>query len=606
MQSLPLRWFTLGLSIALAASLGLLAYWFVNQRITITGLLIVSGATLLAGWLLIRRWIGWRRDVIARQQAEQTVQRRDVILAAVSFVAQCFLEPRRWDESMQLALERLGQATDVSRVYVFVCDPPDGGPLRLSQQYEWARPGISPQIDNPELQHIALSEMGYSRWERVLGSGGSIAGDIDDFPIDEQAILKAQDIQSLVIVPIFVGRSWWGMIGFDECVQRRSWSAVEVETLSTVASVMGAALRREQIEHELRENEARQRALLNAIPDLMFRLDAQLRFVDVKVARDLPLILPPEQFLGQSIDQILPPALTIQARQAVEQSRHAQHVVVFEYQLPGDHGIRDYEARVVALEAIDEPEYVLIVRDITERKAVERLKNEFVSVVSHELRTPLTSIRGSLGLIASGVTGGITRQTQSMIDIALKNSDRLVRLINDILDLEKIEAGKIQFFFQQQPLLPLVQQAVEDNRAFAAQFQVHYQIEDATDGAHVNVDSDRMLQVITNLLSNAAKYSPPGESVRIRIEQLSSMVRLTVSDCGPGIPPEFRPRIFQKFAQADGSSTRQRGGTGLGLSIVKVMTERMHGHVWFTSEVGHGTTFGVDLPRPAQDPASLP
>ena len=240
--------------------------------------------------------------------------------------------------------------------------------------------------------------------------------------------------------------------------------------------------------------------------------------------------------------------------------------------------------------------FVAIVRDITERQKVDRLKNEFVSTVSHELRTPLTSIRGSLGLIAGGVAGELPAQAKSMIDIAYKNSERLISLINDILDVEKIESGKISFDLQQQPLMPIIEQALEGNRAYGEQFGVTFQLVATLPEVQVNVDRGRLLQVMSNLLSNAAKFSPHGGQVDVSFTQEDAAVRVAVSDRGPGIPEEFYARIFHKFSQADASDTRQQGGTGLGLSITKTLVEKMGGHIGFDSEIGVGATFYFVLP----------
>jgi PAS domain S-box-containing protein len=248
------------------------------------------------------------------------------------------------------------------------------------------------------------------------------------------------------------------------------------------------------------------------------------------------------------------------------------------------------------------------VRDISERREVDRLKREFVATVSHELRTPLTSIRGSLGLIAGGVAGPIPEQARSLVEIAHKNSERLVRLVNDILDLEKIESGRIEFHMEPVEVGPLASVAAETNRTYAAEHGTSFRMEDAGAGARVLADRDRLTQVVTNLLSNAAKFSPSGVPVTLRVARKDGNVRLSVTDRGPGIPAEFRGRIFQRFQQADSSDTRQKGGTGLGLSISKSIVDRLGGQIGFETGQGAGTTFFVDLPewREAEAGESFP
>ena len=242
--------------------------------------------------------------------------------------------------------------------------------------------------------------------------------------------------------------------------------------------------------------------------------------------------------------------------------------------------------------------FVGVVRDITERHRVDRLKNEFVSVVSHELRTPLTSIHGSLGLISSGVTGELSEQAQGMVDIAERNCDRLIRLINDILDVEKIEAGKLEFEMGRVDLMALVGQAIESNRAYAERFGVTLELARGPGEAWVEADADRIVQVLTNLLSNAAKFSPEGGSVEVAVDREAAGLRVSVIDHGQGIPEEFQPRIFEKFSQAADATTRKRGGTGLGLSICKLIVERHEGRIGFDTAPGVGTTFFFVLPEP--------
>jgi PAS domain S-box-containing protein len=232
---------------------------------------------------------------------------------------------------------------------------------------------------------------------------------------------------------------------------------------------------------------------------------------------------------------------------------------------------------------------ITIATDITERKKVEQLKNEFVSTVSHELRTPLTSVAGSLGLIAGGVGGELTDRGGQLIEIARNNCDRLVRLINDMLDLEKMESGRMEFRLAPVPLGQLVEHAVEETRAYGEGLGVSFAIENGIGAETVLADRDRLTQVITNLLSNAAKFSPKGDVVRVNMGRNEANLFVSVTDRGPGVPAEFRDRIFQKFAQADGSDNRKMGGTGLGLAIVKGIVDRLDGEVWFETETDKGT-----------------
>ena len=234
--------------------------------------------------------------------------------------------------------------------------------------------------------------------------------------------------------------------------------------------------------------------------------------------------------------------------------------------------------------------------DITERKNMEQMKDEFVSTVSHELRTPLTSISGALKLMVSGALGEMPEKSRTMLDIAYKNSQRLTLLINDLLDMEKLLAGKMAFNLCKQSLHTLLAQTVYENRAYGDQYQVSFQLAPVADTLHVMVDEQRFLQVMGNLLSNAAKFSPPCNRVDIRAEAEPGSVRISVIDYGTGIPLDFQHRLFQKFSQADASDSRQKGGTGLGLAITKELVENMNGKISVESQPGLGSCFTITLP----------
>jgi len=239
-----------------------------------------------------------------------------------------------------------------------------------------------------------------------------------------------------------------------------------------------------------------------------------------------------------------------------------------------------------------------VVRDITERKQMDKMKNEFISTVSHELRTPLTSIRGSLGLISGGAVGELPEQAREMLKIAGNNTERLLILINDILDIQKIESGQMAFSFESLDITSFLEQAIAENAAYGDQHDVKFVIANALPNARVFADKDRMMQVMANLMSNAAKFSPDGEVVEISVAQRhGGQIRISVTDHGMGIPEVFQPKLFDKFTQSDSSDTRQKGGTGLGLSITKVIVEKHGGTIGFISKKGEGTSFYVDLPE---------
>ena len=234
--------------------------------------------------------------------------------------------------------------------------------------------------------------------------------------------------------------------------------------------------------------------------------------------------------------------------------------------------------------------YLAIAEDITERKRIEQMKNEFISTVSHELRTPLTAISGALGLMKGGVTGDLPEALAKMLELAFKNSQRLNFLINDLLDMEKLLAGKMTFELHEHSVRALLEQAIEINQSYADQYQVQLTLHECAPELRALVDSDRFAQIMSNLLSNAAKFSPMGGNVEISASRQANRIRIAVRDYGEGIPAAFYSRIFQKFSQADSSDSRQKGGTGLGLAITRELVERMQGEIDFISDAT-GTEF---------------
>ncbi len=233
-------------------------------------------------------------------------------------------------------------------------------------------------------------------------------------------------------------------------------------------------------------------------------------------------------------------------------------------------------------------------RHAIQRRSAENIKNEFISLVSHELRTPLTSIHGALGLIAGAMSGDIPPPVARLVEIAHKNSDRLIRLVNDILDIDRVDSGRMYFDLRVEALRPLLSHAIDSNHSYAEKYGVRFVLEPGAD-VHIRVDPSRFTQVVVNLLSNAAKFSPAGSEVRVGLSTADGRVRVRVVDQGPGIRPDFHDRIFTKFSQSDRALDRNAGGAGLGLYISKQIIEHMDGQIGFDSEPGQGASFWIDL-----------
>ena len=239
--------------------------------------------------------------------------------------------------------------------------------------------------------------------------------------------------------------------------------------------------------------------------------------------------------------------------------------------------------------------YTVVLRDLTERRQIERMKDEFLATVSHELRTPLTSVMGALGLMAGGAAGALPPAALPLAEVARRNGERLGRLIDDILDLTKLEGDRMALHLRPQPVAPLLRECARQTRATrsAPAWRCRWNCRPTTADPEVELDADRFLQVMANLLSNAIKHSPQGEKVRISAHQRADGLRITVRDRGAGIAPQFRARMFEKFSQADGTDGRAQAGTGLGLYITRMLVERMGGRISADEVTGAGSAFSV-------------
>nr|WP_232064087.1 PAS domain S-box protein [Undibacterium sp. YM2] len=355
---------------------------------------------------------------------------------------------------------------------------------------------------------------------------------------------------------------------------------------------------------DLRDQAAHTSAVLDNVLDGIITFDEQQIILSVNNAAAHIFDYAADELLGRSIRHIIPyPAHdddTIQAQEAGIQS-----IIGIGREVEArrqDGSLFPIDLSVSTVTRLGQPLFIALMRDITERKRTETIKNEFISTVSHELRTPLTSISGALGLISGGVFGSYSDRMKQMIDVANKNCQRLTFLINDLLDMEKLTAGKMVFRPETIAIRDLLQQAVDANQTFGTERGVSLRLAKQLPDISITVDTQRFMQVLSNLLSNAIKYSPENEVVNIEAEKrtnelpLLPVLRISVIDHGIGIPHEFRDRIFQKFAQADSSDTRQNGGTGLGLAITRELVERMGGTIGFESTPGQATRFYVDLP----------
>lgn len=399
---------------------------------------------------------------------------------------------------------------------------------------------------------------------------------------------------------------------------------------------------RAQAELALRRREAKMRLVTNALPALVAYIDTYHRYRFNNYAYESWYGIPYRQITGRQVNEIVEPAVYQQMLPYLEQAL-AGEKVAYEAEMILNGGQRLWASisyspdvqggRVKGL--------VSLISDISAHKAAEQMKDEFVSVVSHELRTPLTSIHGSLKLLATGKLGHLPSQGQTLIDIALSNTDRLTRLINDVLDLERMGSGRVRMVPENCSASALVHSAAQSMQSMADEYGIRFSlqlppdytppektpqektppektvlektvlVEEETvhnkaklettqpdpEPLTVWADADHILQALTNLLSNAIKFSPRGATVTLRVRSLKNNIEFLVKDCGRGIPSDKLETIFERFAQVDTSDARERGGTGLGLAICREIVQQHQGRIWVKSVHSQGSSFYFTLPK---------
>ena len=473
-------------------------------------------------------------------------------------------------------------------------------------------------------------------------------------------------IQSKLIVPILhplkpelsVGTAplrnhLWGLLIVHQCRSARQWSEFELHLMRQLADQISIALshgqmleyleervrlrtteltqanrtlhqeiqERKQVEAALRQSEEQLRLITNNLPVLIAYVDRYQCYRFNNQAYQHWFEQSPEDLYGKSMKTVIGP-IHYQAIRPYIETALTGNLVTYESELTLADG-RCHSVSVTYIPHVDETiaeatpnvrGFFALTTDISDRKAIERMKDEFIAVVSHELRTPLTSIHGSLKLMATGRLGHLSEEGQQMLEVADENTDRLVRLVNNVLDLQRIESGEVTMEAQVCDVVDLIEQAVEAMQAIAQQHNI--ELEAQSDPISIWADPDYIVQTLTNLISNAIKFSAPGNAIRLTVRsnfepvlptQLSdtflhryrapsAMALFCVQDEGQGIPSDKLNSIFERFQQVDSSDSRKKGGTGLGLAICRKIVEQHGGQIWAESQMGVGSCFYFTVP----------
>ncbi|WP_353929779.1 GAF domain-containing protein [Okeanomitos corallinicola TIOX110] len=425
-------------------------------------------------------------------------------------------------------------------------------------------------------------------------------------------LLAQFQIKAHLVVPIFRGETLWGLLVSNQCETPRNWQPWEIDFLQQLATQVGIAIQqselyqqleqelieRQQIETALRGSENLFRSLNEFAPVGIFKTSSQGKMLYNNSSCQQICGFTLEQSLGNSwINFIHPEDLEVflpQWNAGVSTHHQLSTEIRFVHE---NKAIRI--CRLIAVPIFSDANeflgYVGTIEDITDEQAMDKMKNEFISIVSHELRTPLTSIRSSLGLLTTSSIRNQPEKMQKILEIASSNTERLTRLLNDILDLERLETNKFILHKKSCDAMKLISNAVESMQTKAQEENICLQI--LPGSGQVWVDVDRILQTLINLISNAIKFSPPHTTIKLSVEEMPDSYLFKIQDQGRGIPKDKLESIFCKFQQIDATDSREKGGTGLGLAICRNIIQQHGGKIWAESVLGKSSTFYFSIPK---------
>jgi PAS domain S-box-containing protein len=553
------------------------------RRAAWTTLIVVLGSGLAIGIVLLSRSrIG--RELRSREAAEQRLARNESSLRSLYQVTSVHDAP--FDEKLrrvlELGRERFGLETGVV--------------ARITGDHYEVVQAVSSGLD---VQPGDVHELQDTYCASVVHADAPIAVEHaahSDFA--GRTCYTKFDQETYIGTPVRVDGAPYGTLCFlDRDPRATPFSESDRDFLQLMSQWVGTELERARAEEAIRQRERRYRVLVESANDLIYVTDntGRLTYVNPTAVRTTGYSA--DELLGMYYLELVRSDARAQVQAHYEGGADGATPPYFELPIVTREGREIWLGQNVEL--LREEDRItgvqVVARDITKQVEVEGMKDEFLSVVSHELRTPLTAIRGSLGLLASGKLGTLAERGQRMLEIAALNTDRLVRLINDLLDIEKIESGRVTLDRRAADAAALVQEAVDVMRPMAESHGVV--IESDCEDARLWVDPDRVQQVLTNLLSNAIKFSPAGGVVTVETVTGSDDVEFRVRDRGRGIPADKLETVFERFQQVDSSDSREKGGTGLGLPIARSIVQQHGGSIRIESRWGAGSTIVFTLPR---------
>jgi PAS domain S-box-containing protein len=543
--------------------------------------------------------------------------RHDDILRAAGFAAQRFLSASWWEDAIEDVLERLGEAAEVSRAHVFENVTLTDGRPASTHRFEWCAPGIASQLTNPDTIDQPWGDE-QDEWMARLAAGEPMAVTVRDLSEEDRAEFGRQGIVSLLDMPIFDERRWWGSIGFDDCTREREWSGAEIEALRVAASTLGAAIHRARTERNLRETEELYRTLIEQIPAVVYinRISGMELPIYTSTGIVDVLGVTPDEFMrdGRWFSMLHPDDHDRVVEENARTSRALEPFSV-EYRLVRPDGrvvwVRD-EAQVVRDDRGDPRFWSGVMFDITnlkraehelaraleiEREATARLrsldemKTTFLQAVSHDLRTPLAAVLGSALTLDREDVQLDDDEAKDLIRRIATNAKKLQRLVTDLLDLDRLSRGLLEPNRVPTDLSELVRTVAKESDPLVGRI-----VEVEATRSVVAVDAPKVERIVENLLVNAARHTPRDARIWVRVDaNVAGGALIAVEDDGPGVPSSLREVVFRPFERGP-SSSEHAPGAGIGLSLVSRFAELHGGRAWVEEREGGGSSFLVWLP----------
>lgn len=539
--------------------------------------------------------VGMSRDITERKEADiELLHRQEAIIKAAE--RESLL--RKIFETMRSSLDvniiknkivaEVGKALNADICFIMTYEPAndyffvDEHSEYLSSTKEKSFVGVN----SNDIKFKWFMDLFKNNKEVLIGNAEEFLVKYNLHDTPEEDFLKEYNIKSGYGVPLYYANSLLGYIHTQYTKEYKELDENYIDFLRLIATQAGTAIHQAKLYSTIKKNEKYTRTVLNSIKDGIITIND-----DFIIESSNPAV---ENIWGYSSSELIGQKLDILFHPEIEGKSYLTDKESFGIKKNGEKF--PIEIDISEINFQDKKATLVVIKDVTEQKRMEKMKSEFVSTVSHELRTPLTSIKGSLGLVTSGVFGVLPEKVNEMISIANNNCTRLTNLINDILDLEKIKAGKYEFKYEELEINSILDQSIILNQPYADRFGMSIKIVKLVQQAYIKADKNRLLQVISNLISNAVKFSNPGGEVLITSELKDAKIKISFIDKGIGIPEEAKNKIFTSFSQVDSSDSRSKGGTGLGLSICKLIVEKMGGEIDFESIVDKGSTFFFILP----------